>query len=94
MDSERFLSLFDSGDTETLVKEFPFYIMTDSSCVESKVGDYIYDGCKIFKVVLSIGGRHFYYYYYTLSYPDYIEDFDVIKEEDRYDWSKYSELVS
>lgn len=94
MDSEWFLSLFDSGDTDTLVKEFPFYTMTDSPCVESKVEDSIYDGCKRFKVILSIGGRHFYYYYYTLSYPDYIEDFDVIKEEDRYDWSKYLELVS
>ena len=94
MDSERFLSLFDSGDTETLVKEFPFFVMTDSTYVESKTLDSVYGGCERFKVILSIGGRHFYYYYYALSYPDFIEDFDVIKEEDRYDWSKYSELVS
>lgn len=94
MDSERFLSLFDSGNTETLVKEFPFFVMTNSPYVESKVTDSVYDGCERHKVVLSIGGRHFYYYYYTISYDDFIEDFDVVKEEDRYDWSKYSGLVS
>ena len=43
MDSERFLSLFDSGNTETLVKEFPFFVMTNSPYVESKVTDSVYD---------------------------------------------------